>query len=200
MEDKPNLDKDYWTSRYQNADAVWDLGEVSRPIKEYIDQLEVDDRKILIPGCGNGHEGEYLLQNGFQYVYFLDFSELPLENIKSRCPAIPDNHLICNSIFDLEGSFDLIIEQTLFCALDPSLREDYVKKLASLLTPNGKIVGLLFNVELEDGPPFGGSKAEYLALFGKYFEEVNIDDCYNSIPKREGKEVFISMKKVKVRS
>lgn len=197
MDNKTELDKDYWTNRYKNSDAIWDLGEVSRPIKEYIDQLVVDDRKILIPGCGNGHEGEYLLSRGFKNVYFLDLSEIPLASIKERCPEVPNNQLICKSVFELEGSFDLIIEQTLFCALDINLREAYVKKLASLLSPSGKLVGLLFNVELEDGPPFGGSKEEYVELFGKYFENIYIEECYNSIPRREGKEVFISMKEIK---
>lgn len=195
MEKKTTLDKDYWTNRYLTSDTGWDIGEASRPIKEYIDQLEVDDKKILIPGCGYGHEGEYLWRKGFRNVYFLDFSELPLEYIKARCPDIPSDHFICKSIFDLEDSFDLILEQTLFCALDPSLRKDYVKKLASLLTPSGKIVGLLFGKELEDGPPFGGTKPEYLKLFGEHFSEIYIEDCYNSVPKREGSEVFINIRK-----
>lgn len=190
-----SLDKSYWTDRYTNSDAPWDIGEVSRPIKEYIDQLEVDDRRILIPGCGYGYEGEYLRRKGFRNVYFLDFSREPLENIKQRCSEIPEANFICQSVFDVEGEFDLIIEQTLFCAIDPSLRNDYVKKLANLLTPKGKLVGLLFNKEFEEGPPFGGSKEEYLELFGRYFSSVSIEDCYNSIPKREGSEVFIRMQK-----
>jgi hypothetical protein len=194
MSIRNNLDSNYWTNRYANLEASWDVGEVSRPIKEYVDQLCLDNRKILIPGCGNGYEGEYLLNKGFENIYFLDFSLLPLKNIKERCPKIPNENFICKSIFDLDGEFDLIIEQTLFCALDPVLRKEYVCKLSSLLSPKGKLVGVLFNKEFESGPPFGGSKPEYIELFSKYFHNIYIEDCYNSILKREGSELFISMR------
>ena len=122
--EKVKLDKDYWANRYSDSNAPWDIGEVSRPIREYIDQLILDDRSILIPGCGYGYEGEYLWRKGFRNVYFLDFSNEPLKSIKIRCPEIPQENFICKSIFELNGTYDLIIEQTLFCALDPNLRNE----------------------------------------------------------------------------
>lgn len=186
-----SLDSKYWTNRYLNSETGWDIGHVSRPIKEYVDQLEVDNRRILIPGCGNGYEGEYIWKKGFRNVYFLDFSEEPLKNIKSRCPEIPEENFLNMSLFDLEGKFDLVIEQTLFCAIDPVLREEYAKKVSSLLSEHGKLVGVMFDKEFEGGPPFGGSREEYLELFSKYFGSVKIEPCYNSIEQRQGTEVFV---------
>jgi len=51
-----NFDEQYWTERYDAGKDGWDLGCISPPIKEYIDQLTNKDIKILIPGAGNSHE------------------------------------------------------------------------------------------------------------------------------------------------
>ena len=94
-------------------------------------------------------------------------------------------------IFEIEGEFDLIIEQTLFCAINPNQREKYVKQINRILKKGGKLVGLLFNREFESGPPFGGNVEEYQNTFSPYFEKIEISPCYNSIPARAGSEVFI---------
>ena len=52
--------------------------------------------------------------------------------------------------FDHAGVYNLIIEQTFFCALDPSLRGSYVEKMHSLLADGGKIAGVLFDKEFEN--------------------------------------------------
>jgi len=92
----------------------------------------------------------------------------------------------------LIGSFDLIIEQTFFCAIHPSLRSQYVVKTNQLLLPKGRLVGLLFNVPLhKDRPPFGGSKAEYVGFFQPHFMIKKMEACYNSHYTRQGREVFI---------
>ena len=88
----------------------------------------------------------------------------------------------------------MIIEQTLFCAITPSMRQKYVQKVHDLLENKGKLVGILFDCSFENGPPFGGTKEEYQLLFSKEFKHVEITTCYNSIAPRAGKEVFIKAK------
>ncbi|MBE9488790.1 MAG: SAM-dependent methyltransferase, partial [Bacteroidetes bacterium] len=106
----------------------------------------------------------------------------------------PPEHLIHSNFFDLDMTFDLIIEQTFFCALDPILRPQYVKKAHQLLKGNGKIVGLLFDDPLyEDHPPFGGNKEEYISNFNSMFSIEIMTSCYNSIKSRKGRELFIKM-------
>jgi len=54
----------------------------------------------------------------------------------------------------------------------------------------------LFNFPLTDqGPPFGGSLEEYTKTFSKVFDIKIIDRCYNSIPERNSKELFIIFEK-----
>lgn len=190
------LTKEFWNNRYINNETGWDIGSISTPIKEYIDQLTDKTIKILIPGCGNAYEAEYLFENGFTNVYLIDLSPIALENFKKRVPKFPKNHLICDDFFNLTEHFDLIIEQTFFCAINTNLRKKYAEQVAHLLTKNGKLVGLLFNDELNhDKPPFGGNKDEYLKIFSPFLNIEIMETSYNSILPRKGRELFIKMMK-----
>jgi hypothetical protein len=62
------LDQTYWNNQYQANATGWDLGQVSPPIKTYIDTIENKEVKILIPGCGNAYEAEYLIQQGLHIL------------------------------------------------------------------------------------------------------------------------------------
>lgn len=189
------FDLAFWQNRYDAAQTGWDIGNVSRPIKEYIDQLHNKDIRILIPGCGNAYEGSYLWQLGFKNVFLLDFANTPKENFFKRHPEFPKEQWLSMDLFDLNEEFDLILEQTLFCALDPSLRMLYAQKVSSLLPQGGKLVGLLFDRDFEGGPPFGGSRSEYLNYFQVYFKTVEMEKCHNSIEPRMNTELFVKMTK-----
>ena len=53
--------------------------------------------------------------------------------------------------------------------------------------------GVLFNRNFESGPPFGGNKEEYLEYFSKYFSNIYMENCYNSVLPRKGSELFIQI-------
>lgn len=182
----------YWESRWASKNTGWDLGVVSPPIKQYVSQLTDKSLSILIPGCGNAYEAEYLLKAGFQNITLIDISPTACDILKEKFKDADEITVICGDFFDLGNSYDLIIEQTFFCALPPTSRKDYVKKMSQLLNPNGQLVGVLFDREFEfDGPPFGGSKSQYEALFFSQFELLTFEKCTNSHEKREGTELFI---------
>lgn len=190
------LNSEYWNTRYIENDFGWDAGDITTPLKTYFDQLKDKSLKILIPGAGNSYEAEYLFNSGYKNIFVLDFAEAPLKNIKERCKDFPSEQLIQNDFFKHAGQYDLIIEQTFFCAIDPKLRADYAKHMHSLLKPKGKLVGLLFDTVFEkEGPPFSGSKEEYVKYFSPYFDFNIFDKCYNSIKPREGRELFINFTK-----
>ncbi len=195
---KTKFDKDYWDAKYQENQTGWDIGYISTPIKMYIDQLENKELKILIPGAGNGYEVEYLFKSGFKDLTVIDIAAQPLKNLQDRIPDFPKDKLIQTDFFEHNVKYNLIIEQTFFCALSPNLRKNYVSKMNDLLFDYGKIIGLLFDFELTDqGPPFGGSLKEYLELFSKYFKIKTLEKCYNSIKPRNGKELFFIFEKNK---
>jgi len=190
------LNKEYWTERYSQNNIPWDAGVITTPIKEYVNQLTNKDLKILIPGVGNGHELNYLYTNGFKNVYGLDISEEPIANFKNTNPDFPEDQLIVCDFFKHDNEYDLIIEQTFFCALNTELRPLYVAKMNDLLKKNGKLAGVLFSFPLtEQGPPFGGSVEEYQALFSDSFLLKALQPCNNSIKPRENNELFIIFNK-----
>ncbi|QCE42499.1 methyltransferase domain-containing protein [Psychroserpens sp. NJDZ02] len=191
-----DLNADFWDNKYQSNDIGWDLGAISPPLQAYFDQLTNLELKILIPGGGNCYEAEYLYNKGFINVYVVDLSKTALDSLKTRVPDFPSSNLIVNNFFDLDMTFDLIIEQTFFCAIDPRLRSSYAKKASEILNLKGKVAGLLFDAILNTThPPFGGSKTEYLGYFKPYFDIKVMKEAYNSIKPRAGRELFFVIKK-----
>ncbi|MGP5210541.1 methyltransferase domain-containing protein [Psychrobacter alimentarius] len=197
---EPVSEAQFWQQRYETDSIGWDMGEVSPPLKAYIDQLpeSAKDRAILVPGAGNAYEVGYLHEQGFTNVTLVDFAPAPIEAFAQRYPEFPTKNLLCADFFTLSAEdfqFDWVLEQTFFCAIDPSRRDEYVQQMAALLKPKGKLVGLLFDkVFGRDEPPFGGTKAEYEQRFAASFDIDIMEPSYHSHPARQGSELFVKMR------
>jgi SAM-dependent methyltransferase len=190
------ISKDYWNNLYSKKEIGWDVGFPSPAITEYVDQLRNKNLSILIPGCGNAYEAEYLLAEGFTNVTLIDIAPALTAALETKFKNDTGKtiRIITGDFFTLRGAYDLILEQTFLSALDPSLRLKYVNKMRSLLVQGGHLVGVLFNKIFEDdGPPFGGTEEEYRMMFGEKFEIKKLEPCYNSIERRRGSEVFINL-------
>lgn len=193
---KIKLDNEFWQSRYKNAETGWDIGFPSPTFVKYCENEERKDVKILIPGCGNGYEAKWLWEAGFSNVFLLDWAAEPLDQFASENPSFPKNQLICEDFFAHRGRYELILEQTFFCAIDPSLRKNYVRNMFNLLAYKGRLVGLLFQIDFgKETPPYGGSAQEYRALFSPYFYIQKMETSHFSIPPRAGNELFINLQK-----
>jgi methyl halide transferase len=192
--EKP-LDQAYWDAQYKAKATGWDLGIVSPPIQEFIDTIQDKNSAILIPGGGNSYEAEYLLQQGFTNITVIDIAPTLIEVLQQKFVNHPNIKIILGDFFEHQGQYDWIIEQTFFCALPPTMRPKYVWKMHQLLAPKGKIVGLLFNRDFEEGPPFGGNKVEYINLFSGAFSIQKMEVCPNSVAPRANSELFIELEK-----
>ena len=189
-----NLSKEYWENRYETDDFPWDIGYVSTPLQGFFDQLTDKSIRILIPGAGSAYEAEYLYQAGFKNVFIIDLAPSAIARVKKRMPLFPAHQLIIGDFFEHQAQYDLIIEQTFFCAINPTLRTNYALKMAQSLYQGGRLVGLLFEATLNsDKPPFGGNKEEYISYFANHFDFVHFELCHNSIPARAGRELFIEL-------
>jgi len=189
-------DADYWQKRWDERQTGWDIGYPSPSLVEYVMQREDNSLRILIPGCGNAYEAEELYRSGFLNTYVVDIAPGAFESFKERFPDFPEENMILGDFFDLDGPYDLILEQTFFCALDPSLRRAYAEKTFELLKPGGKLAGVLFDDLLySDHPPFGGTKEEYLTYFQDLFQIETFETAKNSIKPRMGREFFIKFRK-----
>lgn len=183
----------FWNSRYQNGETGWDIGYPSPPLKAILDTLPNKHNRILIPGAGNAWEARYAWENGFTQLYVIDIAPLAVEGLRKACPQHADK-VILGDFFEHEGKYNLILEQTFFCALHPSLREAYAEKMTKLLLPGASVQGVLFATAMNsDRPPYGGSATAYAQLFRKYFQQVSIAPCENSIPARANNELLIRL-------
>lgn len=192
--EKP-LDASYWETQYQSKSTGWDLGDISPPIKKYIDTLENKETAILIPGCGNTYEAEYLLKKGFTNITVIDVAPTLVAELIKKFSNNSNITIVLGDFFEHQGKYDLIIEQTFFCALPPTMRQKYVWKMHQLLADKGILAGLLFNRRFEINPPFGGDKTEYEMLFKASFDFLQMDICLDSAAPRSNSELFIEFKK-----
>ena len=185
----------YWTDRYTSGNTGWDIGYASPQMIDAAKRHDPDAR-ILIPGAGHAYEAEVLWKEGYRNLIVCDISHIPLHRFQKRVPDFPEQHLLHANFFELDGDYEVILEQTFFCSLNPSLRDEYAQQAADLLIPAGVLTGLLFDFPLvEDGPPFGGSRQEYENLFAPYFEIATMEKSQLSIKPRSGNELFVELVK-----
>lgn len=185
----------YWNDRWINKETGWDVGYPSPAITTFFDGLADKSVSVLIPGCGNAYEAAHLVKAGFSNITLIDLAPQAVKNLEEKFAGCKEVNIVCGNFFQHEGMYDLIIEQTFFCAIDPSLRTAYVEKCYQLLRNGGSVAGLLFDKTFEkQGPPFGGSEDEYRKLFSPRFH-MKMSPCYNSIEPRKGTELFIKFLK-----
>lgn len=190
-------DKQFWENNYFTGQTGWDMGVTSPPLKDYIDQLTDTELHILIPGAGNSYEASYLLQKGFEHITVLDIAPTAVKRLREKSKDSSGRlRVIEGDFFNHNAKYDLILEQTFFCALEPERREEYARHVHNLLKPVGKLAGVLFNRMFEFGPPpFGGNEGEYKKIFEPYFTFKVWEACYNSFPPRSGSEWFMILEK-----
>lgn len=192
-----SLMRQFWEKHWKTNNLGWDIGYPSPPIVDYMQNYANKDAAILIPGCGNAYEAEYLLKNGFKDISLIDISPTAVDRLNKKFKDTENVKIFCADFFAHQRTtYDLIIEQTFFCALNPEKRLNYVNHTADLLKDGGKLIGLLFGVEFPfEGPPFGGDRADYEKLFKTRYHLRKLKIAENSIKPREGNELFIEFEK-----
>lgn len=189
------LDQNYWDAQYKSKTTGWDLGQIAPPIQNFIDSIENKNCRILIPGCGNTYEAEYLLEKRFSNITVIDIAPTLVSLLQQKFANNSNIKIVLEDFFEHKGEYDIIIEQTFFCALPPFMRQKYVWKMHQLLAEKGKLAGLLFNRDFEVIPPFGGSQKEYELLFKIAFDFTKLEVAQNSAAPRKGSELFFEFQK-----
>ncbi|MBK7343317.1 MAG: SAM-dependent methyltransferase [Saprospiraceae bacterium] len=190
------LDARYWQRRYEEGNTPWDIGYPSPALIQYFEQLPDRSIRILIPGAGFGHEAAWLMEHGFIHTFICEWASLAVAGFLSTYPSFPSENLITNDFFKLDGTYDLIIEQTFLSAIEPERWGLYAQHCHQLLQPDGILAGLLFAQPFDQaGPPFGATKKEYTALLTPWFDEIKFTPCAHSIGPRAGRELFLEATK-----
>lgn len=156
-----------WENRYQQEQTGWDRGEVSLNLLYWIEGEYLQPCRILVPGCGNGHEVLALAEKGFDVVA-IDIAPTPIENLRKALKAKQLTVELIQADFlawECEKSFDAIYEQTSLCALHPDEWKSYEKCLYKWLKPKGKLFAQFMQTGQENGPPFHCEMSAMTDLF-----------------------------------
>ena len=152
----PDLSHHGWQSRYDQGKTGWDRGEPNDILLAWLATGALAPCRVLIPGCGRGHEVIKLAQLGFE-VTAVDFAPSAVAHVKEQLERQGLKATVVHSdIFEIEPShrFDAIYEQTCLCALSPTNWERYEARLADWLQPQGKLFALFMQSGKTNEPPY----------------------------------------------
>lgn len=193
-------DQQFWNQRYIDKSTGWDLGTVSRPFVHLVETGRLQKGKsILIPGAGRSHEGIYLAKQGFQ-VTVVDFAPEVVREVQDRIEKEGIRMDVLNEdIFrlrpDRHGTFDYLLEQTCFCAIDPDRREEYADMAKRMIRPGGILVGLFYAHGREGGPPWNTTPEDVKGHFGPRFDFLEFSVAEYSMDSRKGEEWLAFMRR-----
>jgi SAM-dependent methyltransferase len=182
-----------WENQYVTKDTPWEKGAPSPGLVDFL-AVEPVRGRVLVPGCGFGHDVRALAAAADEVVG-LDIAPSAVEGARS-IPAVGRESYIVGDFFALpkrmRGSFDWVWEHTCFCAIDRERRPDYVEAAAAALKPGGHLLAIFYldpgHDDPNDGPPFGTSLAELDELFASRFTLVREWLPERAYPGREGRE------------
>jgi SAM-dependent methyltransferase len=190
-----------WQRRYEQNDTPWEKGSPAPALVKFVREGQIS-RRILVPGCGRGHEARALGAQTDTAVVGLDLSPTAIGQAKELSRTISNFNLafVVGDFFSLPAklkhSFDWLVEHTCFCAIEPGQRPAYALAAMSALRTGGKIFGIFYiNPDTEIGPPFPVSAQELFQLFDPYFTVLEEWVPRESFPGRENRELIRIMQK-----
>ncbi len=162
-----------WELRYQTNDTPWEKGEPSPGLIDFLAaHPELKRAKVLVPGCGTGHDVRAWGKAGFDVTgYDLAPSAIQLSEEKTKEAGLRAKFVLGDFLTDAPPQlFEWIFEHTLFCAIDPQRRDEYVNAVLRWLKPEGIYLAVNYLIPDEDGPPFGTTRDEQIKRFSPHFE------------------------------
>lgn len=178
---------DFWETRYRDHVTPWDAGRVGQQLRDYAGTLKPGTR-VLIPGCGSGHEAHLLAEAGCD-VLAIDFSPAAVEVAQRNLGRFADRVQLADFFaFDAGAAFDVMVERAFLCALPRKMWASYATRTAELLGATGVIAGYWFFDDNPKGPPFGTSYAELENLLGTAFTRSADEAVTDSLPVFQGRE------------
>src|SRR4051812_28345531 len=130
-----------WEAQYQKSETPWDKGGPSPGLLDFLASTQIRGR-VLVPGCGAGHDVRALASHGAEPVG-LDIAPSAITAAEA-IPRTGKEQYVCGNLFalpaELRGAFDWVWEHTCFCAIDPTLREAYAERVHGALKPDGQFL------------------------------------------------------------
>ena len=177
-----------WEQRYRDGNTPWDLDAAPPVLEDLVASLGPTPLRVLVPGVGSGHDAIAWARAGHQVTAF-DVAPLAVTRARQR---VADRGLAVEvleaDLFALpvnwDATFDIVWEQTCFCAIEPVQRGSYVAAMARVLHPDGTYYGLFWNHGMPGGPPWDVTEDEVRAVFPPRFVIASLEPVTNSVPGR----------------
>lgn len=178
---------EFWDLRYARGETPWDFHGVPAALTKFLTNSQAGS--VLIPGCGAGYEVRAFHEADWQ-VTAIDFSPVAVGNARAHLGALASSVLLGDFFTQDFGTdrFDVIYERTFLCALPPYLWPAYANRMAQLLCPDGKLVGIFFYGQQIDPPPYPLSPETASKLFREKFSLVKSVPISDSLPIFQGNE------------
>ncbi|HTV76084.1 MAG TPA: methyltransferase domain-containing protein, partial [Candidatus Baltobacteraceae bacterium] len=192
------MSRDYWETRYQTGEMSWDKGAPSPGLADFLaahPELRGGDAlvapapgsakktgafarpslpfpTVCVPGCGTGHDVREFARAGFNAFGFdIAPSAIAQAGEKAKAAGLKAKFQLADFLRDKPPrKFDWLFEHTLFCAIQPSERDEYVRAVLRWLKPDGQYLAVNYLIPDKDGPPFGTTRAELWRRFSPQFE------------------------------
>jgi cyclopropane fatty-acyl-phospholipid synthase-like methyltransferase len=195
----PPLDQSaaYWETRYQTTDMPWEKGEPSPGLVDFLAaHRELPRGTVCVPGCGTGHDVRAWAGAGFQAFGFdVAPSAIRLCIERTQAAGLSADFQLADFLKDKPPLlFDWVFEHTLYCAIQPSERDEYMRAVLRWLKPSGQYLAVNYLIPDEDGPPFGTTRAELWDRFSPHFELLK-EWVPRSYPNRTGLELILWWKR-----
>lgn len=167
------MSQQYWEQRYLAQDMPWEKGAPSPGLVDFLAaNPDLKRGTVCVPGCGTGHDAREFAKAGFDtFGYDLAPSAIALADENTKAEGIVAKFLLGDFLRDQPPQlFDWLFEHTLFCAINPSERDEYVRATLRWLKPGRDYLAVNYFIPDTDGPPFGVERAEIWQRFSPHFE------------------------------
>jgi methyl halide transferase len=182
-----------WETRYQTGDMPWEKGEASPGLVDFLAaNRELPRGSVCVPGCGTGHDARAWAAAGFAVTGCdLAPSAVRLSCERTLAAGLKAQFLQTNFLRDEPPQpFDWLFEHTLFCAIQPVERDEYVRAALRWLKPGGQYLAVNYLIPDTEGPPFGTTREEVLSRFSPHFDLLK-EWVPRSYPNRTGLELML---------
>jgi SAM-dependent methyltransferase len=184
----------FWDQLYREGNDGWELGRGAPPLLRWLTQHPPRGKKVLVVGAGRGHEAAFAASLGAQ-VTALDFAEAAVTALRALA-TVEKLEVRQQDLFELKApEWDLVVEHTCFCAIEPARRDEYVAAVATALHEGGELVGLFWAHERPGGPPYATTRAELQQRFGARFDWIFDEVAPDSVAARQGQELLVVLRK-----
>lgn len=181
-----------WEDRYRTGDTPWEKGAPHPALVQWLAKRPLAGR-VLVPGCGSGHDVRALAAAGAEVIGF-DLAASAVE-AAGRYPRAGREIYVQGDFFsppsEWTASFDAIFEHTCFCAISPDYRTAYARSVTGLIRPGGLFLAVFFlNPDHDEGPPYGCTTGEIQELFTPAFRLLEERKPIPTYPGREDREIL----------